>query len=83
MIQKSLISKNCNTMLKIRELDISYHAPLKSAYQSCFQTRNFRWWSITGQNDLSSSFIKCVERVKELLLSCFLALQKLHIVDEQ
>src|SRR5207237_4691740 len=60
------------------------HSPLKSADKSCFQSGDFRWWTIAGKNDLSTSFVQCVEGVKKLFLGClFSAFQKMNVVDEQ
>ena len=41
MIEKCLVSKNCNSMFKIRQLDIHDHSPLETAYQTALETGNF------------------------------------------
>src|SRR5689334_5590371 len=70
-------------MLEIGELDIRDHSPLEATDQACFQTRDLRRWTITGQDDLSTSLVQGVEGVEELFLGRFLSLQKLHVINEK
>ena len=70
-------------MLQIRQLDVGDHPPLKAADEACLQSRNIRGWPITREHDLATRFVERVECVKELFLRRFLALEKLHVVDEQ
>src|SRR6478752_2001704 len=70
-------------MLEVRELDVRDHSPLEPTDQPGFQARDLRRRTIAGQNDLTTRFVQCVERVEELLLRRFLPLQKLHVINKE
>src|SRR5438876_4927362 len=40
-------------------------------------------WAVAREDDLLARGVKCVERVDELVLGALLALERLHVVDQQ
>ena len=83
MIKECLVSQDRDSVLKIRELDVGDHSPLKPTYQTSLESRYLRGRTITRQDNLPTRLIQSVERVEELFLGCFLALQELHIVHKE
>src|SRR3954466_16270514 len=75
-VQLCLLLEDGNSMLEIRQTDISHHAALESADEPGFEARYFRWWSVALISDLAAGLIERVNSVEELFLSRFFAIQK-------
>src|SRR4029434_3429625 len=63
--------------------DVGHHAPLEPADQPGLEARDLLGWSVRGQGDLLSTFIKGVEGVEELLLGRLFALQEMDVIHQK
>ena len=83
VIHLSIFAQDCHTCLIIRRLDICDQTPLKTGAEALLQSLHFFWRFIGGYNNLLSSRMKDIERVKKLFLSGLLSYYKLYVVYQK
>ncbi len=64
-------------------LDVGQQAPLEPAAQPIFERHQALGSAVAGDHDLLGRVVQRIEGVEELLLSSFLVLQELDVVDQQ
>src|SRR5579863_886901 len=83
VVELRLVLEDRDAELEIWRFDVGDHSPLKAADEPSFQAGDFRWWAVARDDDLAAGLVEGVERVEELVLSGFLAAEKLDVIDEQ
>jgi hypothetical protein len=69
--------------LEIRRLDVGEQAPLEARAQTRFERLDLFGRAIARDHELLLRFVQRVERVEELLLGLFFALEELDVVDQE
>ena len=77
------LAENRDPRLEVGRLDVGEQAPLESRTQTLLERRDLARGAIGREHDLRAALVEGVERVEELLLDPFLALDELDVVDEQ
>lgn len=83
LIDFRLLAKDGDAEFEVGKFDVGNHSPLESGHQASLNTRNLGWRTIGRHDDLTSVFIEGVEGVEEFLLRGFLALEEVHVIDEE
>ena len=78
-----LAAQDGDARLKIRHLDLRGEAPLKAGDEAAFEILDLARRTIAGEHDLARVVEELVEGVEELLLRAVLALEEVHVVDQQ
>ena len=78
-----LVAQDGEAGLEVGRLDVGDQAPLEPAAQALLQRRDGVGHAVGGDDDLLVGAVEGVERVEELLLEAFLALDELDVVDQQ
>ena len=78
-----LLLTDRHACFEVRRLDIRDEPPLDARYDAILQALQVLGRAVTGEDDLLALRVQDVERVEELFLHPLLALEELHVVDEQ
>ena len=83
VVEVRLLPQDRDAVLEVRQLDVGDHAPLEARDEPCLEAGDLRRRPVAGEDDLAAAFVERVEGVEELLLHRLLALEEVHVVDEE
>ena len=81
--QLCLLRQNCDSRLQVRVLQIRIEPPLEAGTKAILQGLKLAWWAVRRQHNLVIGLVQGIERMEELFLCTFLALQELDVIDDE